>query len=272
MRRERRSILDFTGRQLESFATRVGAEDRPRIEQHLEATRQIERQLDALSASCMPTTRPEAGLDYTRQFGNELLPLVIRTQLDMMVAAMACDMTRVGTMLLSNSHNNQYVFPWLVDRDPSFGEEIGPEDETAGGPQEGLRHHHSMAHSDGRSEAHRRRKNFVDQWFVEQFAYLVGKLAATEDVGGGRMLDNTMVLHVNLQRTGGGHQTNDLMWLMAGNADGAFRTGRYLRYAGGTNEQTVPANRLFTSICQAMGMETDYFGDRGYGGALTTLR
>ena len=85
------------------------------------------------------------------------------------------------------------------------------------------------------------------------------------------MIETTVVLLCNMQRTGGGHQTDDLFWIMGGNYDGYFKTGRYLRWAGGGTEK-IPHNRLLTSIINGSGCPPlEFFGDAQYGGELSHL-
>ena len=270
LRLQRRSVLDLVSGQLTRFRGHVASEDRQRIDQHLDGVRDLERQLEALQrGACMAPGRGrwEADVDYTRQFGNEHIPQIVKAQIDMIVGAMGCDLTRIATLSLSNSHNNQYVFPWLADRDPGFGQgiDLASGEGGAGGSQDGLRHHHSIAHATNIGPDQLRRKNFVDQWFVEQFAYLLDRLTQTMDPDGRPMIENTLVLFMNMQRTGGGHQTDDLAWLLGGNAAGFFDTGRHVHL------RSEPTTRLLTSIAHAMGSEQEYFATDEYGGALTAL-
>ena len=188
LRAERRSIFDVTSRQLTALAGRVSSSDRHRIEAHQDAVRAVERQLDALdTAVCGSPPEPTNGVDYREA---ENLPLIVKTEIDLLVAAMQCDLTRAATLQISNSVNNHVIFPFLVDRDRGFVDNIGSGDSNPG--PGGIRHHHAIAHSEYNSAAHTRRKNFLDQWFMEQFAYLIDRLANTAEAIGGSMLDNTV--------------------------------------------------------------------------------
>ncbi len=281
-RRRRASVLDLGRSELGRMRTAVGAADRARLDQHLEAIRAVERRLDTVTSCAAPARLPE-GPDYLRNFGNENVPATIASMMDMMVLAMACDVTRVGSLMLSTSHNNEYTFPWLADREPGFAESIDFEagEDTAGGGSDGFRHHHSIAHADGRGERQRLRKNYVDQWFAEQLAYLLDRLTETMDASGTPLIDNTIVVFANLQRTGGGHQTHDLPWIVAGNAAGQLRQGRYLRsLVEGADlnprflrpEHRVTTNQVLVTILNALGLEDEFFGTPDYGGALSILR
>ena len=276
LRARRASVLDLVGGQLERFGQRVAREDRRRIEQHLGSIREVERTIDALQGACQPPENQawDPQIDYTARFGNDHIPEILKAQMDMVVAAMACDLTRTATLLLSNSHNNNYTFPWLADKDPGFDGIIDPNkgETSAGGPGDGLRHHHSIAHAERKSPEHTRRKNYVDQWFISQFAYLLERLKTTLDPDGRPMLENTVVLFMNLQKTGPGHQTHDVPWILGGNADGYFDTGRYWRSPKRPNGETLTTTNLLTSIMKAMGVEQDHFATSAYGGEFSALK
>ena len=188
--------------QLSSFSQKLGTEDRIRVEQHVDSVREVEKQLAGLSNACTKPVRLPDGKNYVREPANPDIPEILRAQIDLAVTAMACDMTRVVSLATSNSNNNAYTFFWLGDRDPGFLSEI-PEGEDSGGfnSDGGFRHHHSIAHNEGRLK---RMKNFVDQWFIERLAYLIGKLSTTMDPGNVPMIENTVIVFANLQQTGGG--------------------------------------------------------------------
>ena len=119
----------------------------------------------------------------------------------------------------------------------------------------------------------RREKNLVDGFFIENFSYFLRLLTDTKDFDGKPMLDNTLLLYANMQRTGGGHQTDNLIWFLAGNAGGAFKMGRWIPALSGKTGQMAPTNGLLTAIVNAMGCpQTDFFGDKAYGGEAPNLR
>lgn len=266
-RAKRKSILDFSAGHLKQLQARVGRDDKQRIENHLNGIAQIEKQLATMSGACQAPTKADESIWMASQ-SNPKMNLVIRTQIDLTVAAMACDLTRVASHSWCSSNNNTVVFPWLADRIATLNDTwTGPE---TGGSGNNLRNHHTIAHNEGQLK---REKNLVDQFFIESFAYFIEKLSKTMDIDGRPMIDNTILLYANMQRTGGGHQTDNLQWFLAGNADGYFKQGRYLPFLSGKADQMVPTNGILTAIVNAMGCPAvDSFGDAAYGGELATLR
>jgi hypothetical protein len=125
---------------------------------------------------------------------------------------------------------------------------------------------HDMAHNNGNCDPGNSKKLIVTDWYASQFAYLLGKMQSIPE-GSGTMLDNTVVLWVSEFSDCNGHASNNLMWLLMGNAAGYFRQGRVLNVAGrGTND-------LHTTLCNAFGIAGNTFGNAKYcSGPIADLR
>ncbi|MDQ3035305.1 MAG: DUF1552 domain-containing protein [Myxococcota bacterium] len=101
---------------------------------------------------------------------------------------------------------------------------------------------------------------------TQSFAQLVDLLAAAPEADGSSLLEHTIVLFAG-HIADPSHSGNSLPWTLLGDGHGAFRTGRYLRYertpdpARASRMLGRPHNDLFVSISQAMGAETDTFGN-----------
>jgi hypothetical protein len=218
---ERRSVLDFLKDDLARLQSRVNSEDRARLEAHLGGIRNIEQRLDGSVVSCTPLEMP-AEFD-TRAMAN--FPTVGKLQMDLMLLAHACGMTRVSTFMWANADSWQY-FPW-----------IGVDEE-----------HHELSHAGDDDDAATEKLVKINIWHAEQVAYLLDGLAARVEVDGSTLLDNTLLLWGNEIGVGNSHTYKNIPWLIAGGAGGALRTGRYLQYP------ELPHNDLLVSVCNAMGM------------------
>ena len=109
--------------------------------------------------------------------------------------------------------------------------------------------HHGYSHNwQGREWAS------IARFWVEQYAYLVGKLAATQE-GDGTVLDNSCIVIANEQWTA--HTTERVPLLMAGGLGGAFRTGRSRDFERSGNRKFAS---LLMSISDRMGLRQDRFG------------
>jgi hypothetical protein len=216
LRARRKSVIDVVKGNLDSVQSRVGASDRIKIESHLEAVRQIEQRLD-LTATCEV---PMLGEQFD-PYANDNFPLVSRLQIDMMVMAMACDLTRISSLLWARAGSN-VRYTWL-----GFGTE-----------------HHSIAHDS--TDPARDQIAQINVWHAGEVAYLLDALKAVPE-GDGTMLDNTLVVWGNELADGWTHSQHPIPLVLAGSAGGQLQTGRYLDYGEGRH------NGLLVSLCNLMG-------------------
>jgi hypothetical protein len=152
----------------------------------------------------------------------------MRLMCDILVLAFQTDTTRVVTLKLNNDHSS-LRFPHLnVD----------------------YMIHHLLSHSDTADWLK------VNQFFVQQLAYIAGKLDAIQE-GERTALDNSMLMFCSSMMTGG-HNNNELPVLLLGRGGGTIETGRSLNYLEQENRQMC---RLYLSLMDKMGLKRDAFGD-----------
>lgn len=261
-RRERLRVLDFTFKDIERFRKRLGSEDRALLENHLQSVSARRKQIEALGApssggSSCKTTAPGTVATAEANTG-----AVSKVMLDLVFDAMRCNVARSFAFTFFDSNAYDTFFTWLKDRRPEFG-------------QKGLKvsefpepHYHSLAHGGGR-DLGKALYDEANKWQLEQMAYLLKKLEETPE-GAGSMLDSTLVLWTDMFSSGGGHNVFRVPWVLAGNVDGYFRTGRHVVTA-----KDVAVNGLFVSIANALGLPPpdNVFGDAKFGrGELATLK
>jgi hypothetical protein len=112
--------------------------------------------------------------------------------------------------------------------------------------------HHLLSHSDTPDWLK------VNQFFVEQVAYIAKKLEAIQE-GERSALDNSMLLFCSSMLTGG-HDATQLPVVLLGSGGGKIRTGRVLDYSGQENRQMC---RLYLSMMDKVDVQLDQFGDAG---------
>ena len=232
-----RSVLDSVLAQLNDLSARAGAADRERLAEHAALVRSVEQRLDAVGVTCALPASP-AVVDHTRQ---EDARVISRLQIDLMVSALACDLTRVTTLQYVNS-DNQYGFPALPD--PANDHSMG-HTEAIASTEIGLTQDQGIA---------RRLPRHV--WYAEEFHYLLTKMDAISE-GDGTLLDNSVVLWMS-DMADGGHGINRLPYVLAGKAAGELSSGRLLNYKGRTNSD------LFVSLLNLLGFDDTTFGDPLY--------
>jgi len=264
MLRMRKSILDHVIGDLKRFGGTVGAEDRMRIERHLQSVRDIEEQLsqqiNAGSGTMPPgtggpVTPPPAGtacqppalgakvdVRATQNF-----PAMCKMQIDLAVAALAADATRVVVLQLGDQGDPDIIFY-------NLGFAAGGQDGNTGN----LNAYHSIAHRNGAE------KITCDTWFQQQVAYTIAAMKGVSD-GAGTLLDNSVLVALNNMRTGN-HEYTNVPAILAGKCGNYFKTGRSLKLTNAHN------NGILSAVANAVGVPTTTFGHTMYGGELAALR
>lgn len=233
----RKSIIDLVSGELTSLSGRVGAEEKLKLDEHLAAIRKVEMGLGG-SGGCGAPPAPAA----VNPYDNDSFPVIGKSQMDLLVLALSCGMTRVGSIQWSHTVG-PHVFSWL-------------------GISEG---HHSLSHMDDGNAAGVADFVKAERWISEQFAYLIDSLKKTPDPAGGTMFDSTLVVWCKELGDGRLHDCKSVPWVLAGGG-GHFTTGKYMSFNG------APHQKLLVSICQAMGLDNQTFGDPTKGtGALDGL-
>lgn len=235
----RQTVLDAVADQHAKLRDRLGAEDREKLANHLLGVEAIRSRLDQsvipFEGACQP-------LDQGMPLDVDLvsnMPMVGRLQMDLLAMALACDITRVGSLMWSNSTANHvlsFVDPAIVEG------------------------HHSIAHKGDEDHVKIAQNTLINKWYAEQLAYLLDRLAAIPE-GDGTVLDNTVILWTNEQAKGNNHDRHDMPYVLAGSAGGYFKTGRYVEFSG----QKLGHNRLLVSLLNAMGIDADSFGNPEFG-------
>lgn len=244
---DRRRVIEAVSRDLDALQRRLPQADRAKLEAHVAALRAVDHGLTtgAGITAGHACTKPDLGapLDFWR---NESIPAVAKLHMDLIAMALACDLTRVATLQLGNA-GASHRFTWL-------GPEFRADPALPNG--DGAKGFHALAHREADPES-RAKLVKINTWYAQQFAYLLEKLDAIPEAGG-TVLDHTAVVWVNELGTGGDHGHEKTPWVIGGSAGGFLKTGQLLSFPG------EPHNRLLLTLCHAMGVATDAFGDPDY--------
>ncbi|MFM8223155.1 MAG: hypothetical protein ACKOJF_29965, partial [Planctomycetaceae bacterium] len=111
--------------------------------------------------------------------------------------------------------------------------------------------HHLLSHSDGADWLK------VNQFFMEQLAYLAGRLESIRE-GDRTLLDNTMLMHCSSMMAGAMHNNDQLPVIVLGGGGGRLKGGRVLDYTGQPDRQLC---RLFMSLMDKVDVRPKEFGD-----------
>jgi hypothetical protein len=229
LKAERQTVLQGVKASYDRIGQVVGADDRAKLEQHLEAVREIERRLTSGTDPGPACSTPDLGAPFDVAAA-EAYPQAGARQMDLLAMALACDLTRVATLQWSSSGSAQR-FPWLDVNDS----------------------HHLLSHSSDTDTTSQTKLTKIDTWYARQVAYLIAKLKSLPE-GDGTVFDNTVILWFTELAKGNTHSRRAMHLLLAGSCGGHFRTGRHLAYSGQSH------NNLLVSLLNAMDVPDTRFG------------
>jgi hypothetical protein len=226
MKRDR-SILDFVGSEIGALERVIGPRDRIRIEEYLDAVRDVERRIqmaEAQNSRELPVVEQPIGVptDYAEH---------ARLMMDLLALAYQTDLTRISTFMLAREVSGR-AYP-----------EIGVTDS----------HHPLSHHQDEAAKLERLHK--INEYQFRQFAYLVSKLADMPE-GDGRMLDHTLFMYGTGISDSNTHFHDDLPIALVGGKGTGIKAGRYLRQPKGT-----PLANLHLTVLDRLGIGVDKLGD-----------
>jgi hypothetical protein len=241
-----KSILDAVMDEYTALLPRVGSDDRAKLDEHLSRVREIELSLQAVAdqstGACTQPPEPaplgdpdagrtgDPGSNTQMNVGLDMrMPELGQVMMDMLVMAIACDLTRVGTMQWVDSQAyNTFPFLNLFDG------------------------HHAYQHDHGyQPDA----LTTIDTWYMTQLAYLLQRLTDVKE-NGVSLLESTCILYTSEIQVPNTHEQWSMPFLLAGG--GAIRGGRYLDYGG------VSHNGLLVSLLNAFGLPDQTFGNPDY--------
>ena len=223
----RKSILDFVTDDASGLSRRLGSTDRRKLDEYLTCVRELEvrisRAEEGTKVDLDGVARPEGIPQEYQQH--------VRLMFDLMVLAFQGDLTRVSTFMYANEGSTKsYSFI---------------------GVPEG---HHDLSHHGGSSEKHEKLKK-INRFHIEQFAYLLERLAAIKE-GEQSLLDRAMLVYGSGISDGNRHNHNNLPILLVGKGGGTIQSGRHLKF-----DQQTPLNNLYLSLLDRMGTPVETLGD-----------
>jgi hypothetical protein len=228
MRQEDRSILDAVNQDIKRLRGRLGGADRGKIDQYLEAVRDVERRMqlaDAQGDQNVPQAEGPVGIPQVFSDYYKLMA-------DLMVLAWQTDMTRVISFQIGHEMSGR-AYPEV-----GFGDA-----------------HHSVTHHQGDPEKIAKVIQ-INIFHTKMLSYYLDRLRSTQD-GDGALLDHSLVLYGGALSDGNLHLFTDLpLALFAGKASG-IKTDRHVRYPRGTPMN----NLLLTMLDKANIPYIDHFGD-----------
>ena len=234
----RRSVLDAVLDDLGSLRTRVGTRDKQRLDQHAQNIRDIEARLQNIpppvpvSAGCALPTNPGSFPDLNR---NEQIEPLMKAMGGLIAMALACDQTRVFSVMFSGSVGSTVFWPVNV---------------TTG--------HHDLTHNETGDQP---QVHATTVYTMQMFATLLQALKDMPE-GAGNVLDSCAILGTTDVAQGLEHSITDYPILVAGRAGGALKSPSVHYRSKAENTSMV-----LLTLLRAVGLPLTTFG---MGGGLVT--
>ncbi|MEI6712615.1 MAG: DUF1552 domain-containing protein [Verrucomicrobiota bacterium] len=205
---KRRSVLDAVWDQAKSLRLALGTDDRTKLDEYLNAVRDVEQRTERLDAWLdvpKPVVDRKTADIFSRDVPRSKAGEYWRTMFDIIVLALRTDMTRVVTYM-NGSEGNGLAIP-----------EIGI-----------TQSRHNLSHHNGDPLILERLAK-SDAFIMEQFAHFLSELQKTQEQGEA-MLDSTMILFGSGMSYGHSHCNANLPILLAGGRGLGLKHGQHLDY------------------------------------------
>jgi hypothetical protein len=226
------SVLDSVLEHAGDLRRQISSSDQRKFDEYLDSVRDVEQRIaNAGKRGELQGWRPTLDKPNMARPADGIPQDIsehMRLMCDLLVLAFQTDTTRITTLKLNNDHSS-LRFPHLgVD----------------------YMIHHLLSHSDTEDWLK------VNQFFLEQVAYIARRLQAIDE-GGRSALDNSMLMLCSSMMTGS-HDASQLPVVMVGKGGGKIQTGRVLDYRQQPERQMC---RLYMSMMNKMGLDMTSFGD-----------
>jgi hypothetical protein len=224
--RRQASILDFVAADAKRMSGKLGASDKQKLDEYLEAVRDIEKRIQkvekggsnavALPAYSKPSGVPDSFEDYAHMM------------IDLQVLAMQADMTRVATFMIGREVSGR-SYP-----------EIGVPDA-----------HHPLSHHGGDPEKIAKLTK-INTLHMEQVAYYLKRISETKD-GNKPLIDSTLLLAGASLADPNRHDHRALPVIVAG---GLIKGNRHV-----TVDKDTPMTNMMLAMMDSLGVHADKLGD-----------
>ena len=241
-----KSVVDLVSQDAKDLRKKLGRADQQKLEQYLSAVRDVEERM-------INRRKAVTGRILTREISNEIgdtrralrkafkesgskdklsvvpqlaYPEWGRLMADVMALAFWTNSTRAATLMWGDGSHG---------RNMSFIEGV------SGG-------HHSISHHGGRSES-LEMFTLINTFYVEQFAYFLGKLQGFEE-GASNVLENSVIVLGSNMGDGQSHSRGNLPLVVAGRGGSRIRTGRNIGSRNSTGD-------LHRSILDTFNLDPD---------------
>jgi hypothetical protein len=271
--KQRKSMLDLVQDDFKRLNGKLGKSDQDRLDKHLTLIRDLEDRLK-VGAFCEKPMIP--GVTNQQITDNDSIPLLGQLQMDLLAAALACDVTRVATLQWSGAQST-FDFKNIIPTAPWDQLSCPMGVDTCMGGLNTAEHtisHISVGTAKGipanispAQQTAMQCLSAISKWYSEQLAYFGEALRSHVEVDGSTLLDNSCVMTCTEVAEGPTHAYTDMPLLLLGGAQGAIKPGHF------DFQNMRSMNDLFITVGQALDVKGfTTFGDPEFvQGPLTEL-
>jgi hypothetical protein len=274
----RQKLFPALNSELTALQPRLCTQDRQQLQSLQDGWNALEQQLAAAAAkaaTCMPPGPVPPG--YAAPSAD--FPTTVKLQMDLLALALACDLTRVGSLQLSTA-TSQVTHSWLPgqsDTHHNYSHQ-GPQSLYALAPCLMYNNMGQCATSPDLYSASNlnlyqnlAQQKAIDNWYAQQVAYFAQKVA-TFSGANGTLLDQCVICWGSELDMGAAHNHDDTPFVLIGGANGQLKTGQMVTFpldlTDGDmtvrNSKDRAHNDLLLTLAKVMGQNVSCVGDTQY--------
>ncbi len=221
------SILDFVKDETNRIKKRIGADDSNKLSEYLDAVREVEFRVQKAEEKTdieLPEMQKPLGIPPHEEH--------LRLMFDLLVLAFQTDMTRVFTFMVAREYS-EMVYTMLGHQDP----------------------YHPLTHHRG-DPVRKNQAGQIDVYHSKMYGEFLDKLAATKDLDGSSILDNSIMVYGAGMGDGDVHNQWNIPVALIGSGGGRMpKGGKHIVYNSGT-----PLSNLHVTMLNMLDIPTDTFG------------
>ena len=222
------SILDLMVNEAKTLSTKLGHEDRVKLDGYLESVREIERRIEKTVAHDLShMSLPDAPGGIPDNF-----PEHQRLQMDLILLAFQGNITNVASFMMAGEVSNQTY------------NHVGVSDAF-----------HPLSHHQNDPNKIERLMR-IQEYHSQVFAEWIEKLAALPDGPYDSMLDNAIVLYGSNMSDSNAHNHYPLPSAILGKGGGSIKGGQHLMYP-----ERTPVSNLMLTLLDRIGLHEESLGD-----------
>ncbi|MDX2018918.1 MAG: DUF1552 domain-containing protein [Deltaproteobacteria bacterium] len=237
----RKSVLDGVKENMASFRSRLGTEDKRRLDQHSDKLRELEMRFAAQGSTSCTTPKLTLPAGFNPDANHEASA---EAQIEILAMAFACNLTPVATVEFTDDHDPG-VFSGFLS---------------------GYANWHDMVHA---GESKRNISGLLSgyRWYASRFAKMMSRFSEVQEEGGS-LLDHTAIQWTCDFGYGAGHNGNSVHAVLAGSLGPDVKMGRLLSFTDVEqvwNSTDQSLNNLYVTVLQAFGQKDTTFGTQAKG-------